>query len=254
MHIIFLCHKIFKKVVCHCIFYTVSHFLLNFKCHHLELESELFICKVLNNGMFWTPYPNCWTINCRIQLSVFEAKHNKLGVFKVNQKWVSLGKNTIGCLWGKIHLGVFEAKYTWVSLRQITIHNHNRNCNLETSKMPLKSQAQGTSLFTSADWVSLRQNTIGCLWDKTQLGVFWAKYNWMALRQTTNECLVRQNRIECLWSKIQLSVFEAKRNWVSLRQITIWCLGGAKHNWVSLKQNAFGCLLPWSRTNWMWAF
>src|SRR6218665_3297917 len=33
---------------------------------------------------------------------------------------------------------------------QADVLNHNRNRKLQTSKVPLKSQAQGTSLFTSA--------------------------------------------------------------------------------------------------------
>ena len=41
----------------------------------------------------------------------------------------------------RIYTSIYRGKYNII---------YNRNRNLQTSKMPLESQAQGTSLFTSA--------------------------------------------------------------------------------------------------------
>jgi len=47
--------------------------------------------------------------------------------------------------------------YNATALNILIVYNWYHNRNLQTSKAPLKSQAQGTSLFTSAIWLSINQ-------------------------------------------------------------------------------------------------
>src|SRR6218665_584836 len=93
-----------------------------------------------------------------------------------------------------------------------TSRYNNRNCNrnLQTSKMPLKSQAQGTCLFTSAT-----SNQRGCpkssLWE-AQVRIQYNTMQYNTMQCNTMQCnTIKCNRIQC--HTIQYFVIEAEVFW-----------------------------------------